>query len=145
MLSLPLVYALIVGVGLSKLGISAAEVIPPIQMMAGAAIPPLLLTLGMQLSKVRLSPADLKLPAIGTMIRIPLGFMIALAFVFIAGIHGLERSVVLLSASMPTAITTFVVASRFHADTNLISQQILITTILSLFTIPLILLAIDYV
>ena len=145
LLSLPLVYALILGVGLSNLGMNVGQVMQPIQMLAAAAIPLLLITLGMQLSKVQLSPADLKLPTIGTMIRIPLGFTIALAFVLITGIHGLEKSVVLLSASMPTAITTFVVASRFEADTKMISQQILLTTILSLFTIPLILLAIDYV
>jgi len=144
LLSLPLVYALILGIGLSNLGVSIEGVIPPIQMLAGAAIPLLLMTLGMQMSKVQFSPDHLKLPAIGTMIRIPLGFALGLAFVSIVGVHGLERDVVLISASMPTAITTYVVASRFDADTKLISQQILLTTLISLFTIPLILIAISY-
>jgi predicted permease len=141
-LAMPLVWALILGMGASRLGVGTDIDLAPIQMMAGAAIPLLLLTLGMQLSLIKPNAEALRLPAIAAAVRIPAGVVIALAIVYFLGLQGIEKSVVILSASMPTAVTTFVIGSRFNADKDQLSQQILLTTIISIFSVPIILLAI---
>jgi predicted permease len=141
-LTIPLVWALILGIGLSRMGVGTGFDLAPVQMMAGAAIPLLLLTLGMQLSLIRPSAEALRLPAMAAAVRIPLGVIIAIAFVYVIGLQGIERIVVVLSASMPTAITTFVIGARYEADKDQLSQQILLTTIISIFSVPIILLVI---
>jgi predicted permease len=142
--TLPLVYALLLGVGFSKLGINMDAVLGPFSLMAGAAIPLLLITLGLQLSSVKPSFSSLPIPSMATGIRIVLGFSAALAFVALVGLDGMERNVVLVSASMPTAITTFIIGSKFNTDTNQISQQILLSTVISIFTVPLILFGLSF-
>jgi predicted permease len=141
-LALPLVWALLLGLGFQNVGVATDIDWAPIQMMAGAAIPLLLVTLGMQLSLIKPKADALRLPAMTAAVRIPLGLVLALAFVLVLGLQGIEKSVVLLSASMPTAITTFVIGSKFDADKDQLSQQILLTTVISIFSVPIILLAI---
>ncbi len=45
----------------------------------------------------------------------------------------------LLLSSMPTAVTTFVIAQRFNLDTKAVSMAILTSTIFSLIAVPLVL------
>ena len=48
------------------------------------------------------------------------------------------KNLLLLLAAMPVAVTTFVIAERFDLDTTLVGNSLLASTIISFFTIPLI-------
>ncbi len=56
------------------------------------------------------------------------------------GLRGVRAGVVLISSSMPSAITTYVVGAQCGSDTRRLSLGILGTTLLALVTIPIVVL-----
>jgi predicted permease len=143
-LSMPLIYALLFGLALHDTRLGEGVAIAPLQMIGAAAVPLLLVTLGMQISMVKVSATAVRLPALGTALRIAVGFSLALVFVTLIGIGGLERNVLLISASMPTAISTFVIGLRFDTDSSFLSNQILLSTSIAMISTPIILWGVTY-
>ena len=68
------------------------------------------------------------------------GLTAAAALVLALGLRGELAAVVLISSSMPSAITTYVVGAHCGSDTRWLSLGILGTTLLALVTIPLVVL-----
>jgi len=54
------------------------------------------------------------------------------------GFGEIARKVVLLEASMPCMATIVVMAHKFHSDEGLATENVFVSTILSIFTIPLV-------
>jgi predicted permease len=142
-LRLPLIWALLLGLALNRAGTelpAAAET--SLEILGGAWKPVLLLTLGMQLSRTsRLESADFRrlLPPL-VVARMVTGLAAAAALVLALGLRGELAAVVLISSSMPSAITTYVVGAHCGSDTRRLSLGILGTTLLALVTIPLVVL-----
>ncbi len=142
-LRLPLIWALLLGLALNRAGTelpAAAET--SLEILGGAWKPVLLLTLGMQLSRTsRLESADFRrlLPPL-VVARMATGLAAAAALVLALGLRGELAAVVLISSSMPSAITTYVVGAHCGSDTRRLSLGILGTTLLALVTIPLVVL-----
>jgi predicted permease len=141
-LTLPLIYALIIGFLFHYFNLQLSEnSLMPISLLSGAAVPLLLITLGMQLSKIKVDKDTMKLPAVSAAVRIGLGFTIAFIITALIGIRGIERDVIVICSAMPTKITTFPIASKFGANSESVSMTILFSTMLSIITIPLVLIA----
>ncbi|MCD6155631.1 MAG: AEC family transporter, partial [Candidatus Atribacteria bacterium] len=49
----------------------------------------------------------------------------------------LERGALIMESAMPTLMTSYVIASLYQLDTQLISSGIVLTTLLALGTLPL--------
>ena len=73
-------------------------------------------------------------------IRVGGGFAFALLFVTCFGIGGVDRQVLLLSSVMPAAVINVVIAQRYATDPRLVASSIVLGTLLSLLSIPAILL-----
>jgi len=63
--------------------------------------------------------------------------LVALLLVTVFGLTGQSRSVVILQASMPVALMSFVIGDLYGLNKQFLSAIILISTALSFFTIPL--------
>jgi malate permease and related proteins len=130
--ALPLVWAALLGVILNSLAIQIPMGLDRgLQLLAEAAVPMLLISLGLQIGSSGfpvLSAAIVR--AVG--LRLVLGPCVALLVTWLVGASGLERSVLVLSSAMPTAINAFLVAQELKADAKLVGGIVMFTTIISI-------------
>jgi predicted permease len=76
---------------------------------------------------------------VGALIRIGGGFACAYVTVTLLEIHGVNRQVILLYGSLPSAVVNFVLTEKYGQDPELVASIVVITTLLSLGTVPVIL------
>ncbi|MDO8553392.1 MAG: AEC family transporter [Candidatus Micrarchaeota archaeon] len=62
---------------------------------------------------------------------------IAFAFVILFPFRGMEAQIIILQAAMPMGVTNFVLAEQFKTEKELVGNAIIVSTILSLFLLPL--------
>jgi predicted permease len=140
--TLPLIYALIIGLTFHYFNVQiSGNILMPITLLSNAAVPILLITLGMQLSRIRIERSALQLPALNSSLRIGAGFAIAFVLTSLIGITGIERNVIVICAAMPSKITSFPIASKFGSNSEHVSMTILLSTLISIITTPLVLLS----
>jgi predicted permease len=140
-LKLPLLYGSIGGLALALSDtVLPRLVMEPIEMLADMAIPILLLSLGAQLRNLPI--AELRHSVAAVVIRMGGGVAFAALFVALFDVQGLDRQVLLLSAGMPPAVINVVFAERYGRDPGLVASSIVIGTLVSVITIPVLLLAI---
>jgi predicted permease len=138
-LRLPLVYASVGGIGLALSDVELPRlVMEPIEMLAAMAIPLMLLNLGMQLRTLRIGELHHSVVVVG--IRMGGGFALGWIFVTLFAVEGVDRQVLMLNAVMPAAVINAVMAQRYGTDPSLVASTIVLGTLLSLVTIPAILL-----
>ena len=99
-----------------------------------ASIPVMLLVLGMQLADLR--PLEgLKVAWLATGLRLLLAPLLALWLADRMGLTGLNRSAMLLEASMPTAVLVTVLATEYDVRPRLLTTIVVLSTLLSPFTL----------
>jgi predicted permease len=109
-----------------------------IDLTAGAAIPMMLVLLGVQLSATPIN-SEQRVIWRSMVIRLGLSPLAAVALCMLLGIDGLERQVVILQASMPTAVVATVLATEFVTAPRLVAAAVLFSTLASMATISLVL------
>ena len=138
-LQVPVLYAAIIGLLLNQVG---GEVPTPIyravDLMANAAVPGMLALLGIQL---RASPlwqgqAVIWRSAVVKLVAAPL---LALLLCTVLAVGGVERDVIILQASMPTAVMAAVLATEYDTAPHLVAAVIFMTTLLSMGTLSVVL------
>jgi predicted permease len=80
----------------------------------------------------------LKLVNVGVILRMGGGFLVALILVRLFHLSGPGASVVLISSAMPSAVLTYIFAKKYEADADFAAGMILVSTLLSILTIPLV-------
>ena len=110
----------------------------PIDLLGQAAVPLMLVLLGMQLARTRLRvrPGFLFLAA---GIRLILAPLIAWGLASLLGLHGLTRDVVILQTSTPSAVLPLLYSLRFGTRPDLVAGAILVTTLLSALSLTVLL------
>jgi len=135
---IPLIYAVVIGLVFNLLKIPIPEIIfKPIEMIGMITIPLALLVLGYQLTEIKINSA--KIAFLASLFRIIGGFLAAMLIINIFSITGLVKNIVLIQAAMPSAVMTMILTAKYKRDASLVASIVLITTVLSIFTIPLIL------
>ena len=109
-----------------------------VDLLAAAAIPTMLVLLGMQLASVRmrgrLGPVSL---VVG--LRLLGGPLLGLVLTGLLGLTGSARQAAILESAMPTAVINTILAVEFEGQPELVSSAVLGTTLLSPLTlVPLI-------
>jgi len=139
-LKMPGFWALVMGLGFKALGIMPPELImASVQLLGQAAIPLMLLTLGIQLSQVKLG-AEPVLVGGSSFIRLVISPLIGLAILFlIFDPAALTSRVILLQSACPIAVTTTMLAIQFDARPEVVSNAALTTTMASVLTISFLL------
>lgn len=137
-LKLPLIYAALLGI---IFNFGSMEVYSPLfkslEMIGLVTIPVALLILGYRLTEIKIS--SLRLALFSSAFKIGGGFVIAYFVLGVFSITGVARSVVLLQATMPSAIVSLILATKYERDAAIVASVVMITTLMSLVTIPLIL------
>jgi predicted permease len=135
---LPAVYAAAIGLALNFLDIEVpALAVNTLDFIAMMAIPLVLITLGHNLARVRMSSFPTTLLA--SFLRIGVGLGLGLLTVALFDVRGVFRSVVILDSAMPAAATTALLAARYNNEAELVSSVVLLTTVASLVVIPILL------
>ena len=135
----PALLAMVGGLLVNRLGITVPElVLTPLQIMGNATTPLAMLLMGSMLGGVKVRGkrlALLGLVCLGKLIIYPL-----LAKILIApfNLPPLARGVALLQAAMPSMASTPVLTQKYGGDNELAVTAVFITTLLSLFTLPLV-------
>lgn len=134
----PWIYAFVAAVGARLVGWDLPDgLLRTVELVAAGAIPMQLLLLGMELSRLNLramAEATMELSLARILIAPLFGFGLAAML----GIHGLLRSVLIVQASMPSAINAMILAVRYNRRPELAAGVVFVTTLLSLGTLTLI-------
>lgn len=137
----PAVYAIPLALILHSASITPPPVVMvPIELLARATIPCMLILLGMQLA-VNGRPVRPRLLLGVSAIRLLLSPLIAWGLVALFQVSGTAAQVTVLEAAMPTAVLASILATQYEVEPEFVSGAILLTTILSPLTLtPLLLL-----
>lgn len=107
-----------------------------------AAIPMMLLVLGMQISDTgRIEEPRLTVVAIVT--RLVIGTVAGVLLADALGLTGIARSVMIVGAAMPTAVFTTLTATRYGARPRFVSDVVVTGTLASIVTVTAVLAALS--
>jgi malate permease and related proteins len=113
-------------------------ILRPITLMGDAAIPVMLLILGMQLERA-VMPNRPGIVALAVGLSLFVGPIAGIALTMGLGLTGLARQVAIVGASMPAAVITTVLALEFDLDASFATGAVFLSTILSPFTLVVLL------
>ena len=133
--SLPVFWATVAGLLLQLLAVNLPlRLDDGLALLGSAAIPVALVTLGMQLAKTPFRPDQTVLLAAG--LRLVLAPTVAFGVATGLGLQGQDLQVLVLQGAMPTAVNTFIWATEFGGDVDLVARAIVLSTVLSAITLP---------
>ena len=138
MFRLPLIYAAIAGLlfNLAQIKIPAL-LLQPVLMLGQATIPIMLISLGYRLYQVECLEFGHALG--GTLLRIFGGFTAATIAVHVIGAEGVNRQVLLLYGSLPSAVVNFILTEKYRQDPGLAASIVVLGTFISVLAIPVVL------
>lgn len=137
-LGLPVLWAAIAGILLQASGtVLSLPIQRGITLLSEGAIPLALLMLGIQLSETPFIFGRYEL--LGAGVRLVISPLIAFNISNLVGLTGIDRQVVVLQAAMPVAVTSLIWVTELGGDTVRVARTIVISTLLSLGTLPIVL------
>ncbi len=137
-LSLPLIYASVLALGLNAGRVEIpAPILTTVDMLGAATIPLMQLSLGYRLYSTRITSPGATIAS--SVIRIGGGFVAALLITRAFHIGGVTAKVIILASSMPSAVINFIISQRYNLDTDFVSSSVALSTLLSAVFVPLIL------
>jgi malate permease and related proteins len=134
---LPLIYAAIAGISFNLAQIKIPELLlQPVIMLGQATIPIMLISLGYRLHEVESLQLGHALG--GALLRIFGGFAAANIAVHLISAEGVNRQVLLLYGALPAAVVNFILTEKYRQDPGLAASIVVLSTFISVFTIPLV-------
>lgn len=113
-------------------------VMRPVQLLGNAALPCMILVLGMQMERTtRLErPGLVGLATFLSLIATPL---LAFGLVSVLGMTGMARKAALIESSMPAAVVTTILALEYQVAPGFVTGTVFVSTLLSPITVTIIL------
>lgn len=138
-LRMPALYGILAAVLALSTGITTpAPLMRPITMLSDAALPLMILVLGMQLERAAV-PARPALVVLAVSLSLVLAPLIALGLTSLFNVTGPARQAVVVLASMPVAVATTILALEFDTSPEFVTGAVFLSTLLSPITLtPLI-------
>ncbi|NIO71144.1 MAG: hypothetical protein GTN71_19455 [Anaerolineae bacterium] len=135
----PIVYGALAGFVVNLAAITVPEpVAKAVDLVGGASVPLMLLLVGMQLAKTSLA-GELKVIGLATFVRLVVAPAVALVLAAWLGLTGVTRQACVTEASMPTAVTTTILATEFEAEPQFVAGVVFVSTLVSVITLTLLL------
>lgn len=134
----PMIWAVLFGIAGNRLGLH-----PPLWIMqslkvaGGIAIPLMLLMLGVSLATLKVQ--DLRNGLILSALRLGLGIAVGLGLSHALDLQGAARGVFIIQCAMPAAVINYVFAVRYGRDSAGVASLVVISTLLSFATLPVLL------
>ncbi len=138
-LRIPSIYASAAAVVVILTGVvTPSFLMRPIKLLGNAAIPVMILVLGMQLERAA-KPAGLRLVGLAVGLRLVVSALLGLLLAHFLGLGGAARQAGVLQSAMPVAVVTTILAVEFEVEPVFVTGVVFLSTILSPFTLtPLI-------
>ena len=133
------VYAVLIAVGFLYYNVHPPKFIENTAfLLSYSTIALILMSLGIALTKLKVF--SLKSAIISTFARLILGPLVALGLIYFFELKGVPAGVLLIQCAMPSAILTYLVGSMYSSKKvfNSIASTIVVSTIVSFLTIPII-------
>ena len=134
----PIVYAIAVSLVFMVGGIE-----PPgwlantVQIVSGMAIPLMVVSLGVALSKIRV--VGIGRAAVLSALELAVGFGVGVALADLFGLTGVARGVLILQCSMPVAVHNYVFAEAYRRSPEVVAGMVVVSTLLACFALPAVL------
>jgi len=132
----PIIIAVILGAIINALNVTfPAAVLVPIDMLGKVAIPIMLFSLGVRLTRVNLSDSSVGLvmaalcPAVGISLALLIGAILPL--------NELHQNILILFGVLPPAVINFMLAEQYNRDPEKVASMVMIGNLFSIVTIPL--------
>lgn len=106
-------------------------------LLGGLAIPMMLLTLGVSLARLRIG--SLRQSAVLAIVRLVMGFALAIGVAEVFDFDALSRGVLVLQSSMPTAVFNYLFAIRYDTRPDEVAASVTTSTLLTFAALPLLL------
>ena len=139
MLRMPAIYGMIAAGVVLATGIAVpTPLLRPVTMLSDAALPVMILVLGMQLERAS-APKRLGLVAAAVCVSLLVAPLVALGLTSLFHVTGAARQAVVVLSSMPVAVATTILAVEFDASPDFVTSAVFLSTLLSPITLtPLI-------
>jgi len=136
-LRLPMIWALIVGIGLRAGDVTLPKGIADgLHLLAGATVPTLLITLGLQISRQKFAvlPSDIT----ATAMRLIGGPSAAYLAGRVVGLDHLALQVLVLQCATPTAVNALLISAEFGGDARKAARVVVLSSLVCFATIPIV-------
>lgn len=121
----------------SQFDITTTSIWPVLVYITDGFVAMSLLTLGVQLSKTEFKFGDINV-YISAFIRLIVGPILALIFIYLFGFSGIIAQTILIAYSVPTAVNTALIAVECNNNEYFASQVVMVSTIFSAITLSLV-------
>ncbi|MEC1460000.1 AEC family transporter [Bacillus spizizenii] len=137
---MPVAYGALLGAILQLMRISIPkEVMTGVEVVGNAAIPTIMIILGMQLALISFKHIEYRKISYSLLLKLMVSPVIALGFTFILPVDDMTKQIMILVAAMPTAANTTLMAVQFNTRPEIVSSATFISTMLSIVTLPVLL------
>ena len=138
-LRIPAIYGIAAAMLVIATGIAVpTALLRPVMMLSDAALPLMILVLGMQLERAA-SPKRPALVAAAVCVSLLAAPFVALGLTSLLNVSGPARQAVVVLSSMPVAVLTTILALEFDTSPDFVTSAVFLSTILSPITLtPLI-------
>jgi len=109
-----------------------------VALASDGTIPLMLILLGLQMTKVEFSE-NLRALQMSVALRLLIAPLVALVLTALLGIGTVARQGAMTQASMPSMVSSTVLAEEYHLDSKLVAAAVFVSTLLSPITLTLIL------
>ena len=111
-----------------------APLMKPIDLLASATIPAMLLVLGMQLGRAGV-PKNIGRVGLATAIRLILSPLVAWILTLFLGLPKVAAQAGILEAAMPSPVLAIIISLEYDTEPEFVSSVVLLSTLLSPFTL----------
>lgn len=134
---IPAIYSVIAAGLVVASGVTIpAPAMKAMELLSDAALPMMMLVLGMQLERAAMPRQPLAVAA-AAMLSLVVAPLIALGAAHLLGITGPALQASVVQASMPTAVVTTLIALEFDLEPSFVTSVVVATTAISPFTLTL--------
>ncbi|HEX2926832.1 MAG TPA: AEC family transporter [Ruminiclostridium sp.] len=136
---MPAIYSAFLGAFFQFFNIYLGKsVLEAVDLVANAAIPTVMIVLGMQLAKISVRNLAKSKVSLSLIIKLIISPAVAYLLTLFLPVDDMVKQIMIITAAMPTAANTTMYALQFNTEPEFVSSATLISTSLSLATLPLI-------
>jgi len=140
-LKTPIILAVILGGFINALDVDITQLISvPITMLGQVAIPLMLFSLGVRLTRVNW--VDSKMGMVMALFCPIVGVALAYSICYFLPLSKLHQDILILFGVLPPAVINFMLAEQYNAEPDKVASMVLIGNLFSVVSIPLVLLMI---
>ena len=127
----PVIIAMLLGLSINVLAIEMpSELVKPLDMLGQAAIPMMLLSLGVRLQHVKWS--DLSMAFVGSILGPSVGILSALLVANILSLSPDQAKQILIFGALPPAVMNFMFAERYKLEAEKVASIVLLSNLMAI-------------